>query len=149
MRAFRLAYDGTGFRGFQRQPDVRTVEDVIFDAFAALDVDLRGRERAYAAAGRTDAGVSALGQTIAVESPPWLSAGALNGELPPEIRAWATAEVEETFHPRHDADERAYTYHLYRGDLDFDLARTVGRRLEGTHDFHNVSRRMPPQRRAP
>jgi len=38
LRAFRVAYDGTGYHGFQRQPDVPTVEDTIFDALRALEV---------------------------------------------------------------------------------------------------------------
>ena len=38
MRAFRLAYDGTPYYGFQRQPDLPTVEDAVFDALEALEV---------------------------------------------------------------------------------------------------------------
>ena len=45
------------------------------------------------AAGRTDAGVSALAQTVAFDAPEWLTPRALNAELPAEIRAWASADV--------------------------------------------------------
>ena len=125
MRAFRLAYDGTGYAGFQRQPDVPTIEDTVFDALEALDMlDGRASDRedapgtrpkppGYSAAGRTDAGVSALAQTIAVDVPAWLTPRALNAELPPEVRAWAFADVDASFHATHDAAERRYTYHLY------------------------------------
>ena len=125
MRAFRLAYDGTTYSGFQRQPDVPTVEDAVFDALEALDVlDGRANSRkdtagsrpkpsGYSAAGRTDAGVSALAQTIAVDVPAWLTPRAMNAELPPDVRAWAFADVDGAFHATHDAAERRYTYHLY------------------------------------
>ena len=125
MRAFRLAYDGTAYFGFQRQPDVPTVEDAVFDALEALDaLDGRAGDRedstgsrpkppGYSAAGRTDAGVSALAQTVAIDAPAWLTPRALNAELPTDIRAWAFADVDEAFHATHDAAERRYTYHLY------------------------------------
>ncbi|MFB6218385.1 MAG: tRNA pseudouridine(38-40) synthase TruA, partial [Halobacteriaceae archaeon] len=64
MRAFRLAYDGRPFHGFQRQPDVPTVEGALLDALDALDIPFAGdTPSGYAAAGRTDRGVSAVAQT--------------------------------------------------------------------------------------
>lgn len=115
MRAFRIAYDGRPFHGFQRQPSVPTVENAIFDALARLglfDDDAR-KPAGYAAAGRTDAGVSAVAQTVAFECPDWCSPRALNSELPGTVRAWAAADVADGFHATHDAVRRQYTYHLY------------------------------------
>ena len=164
MRAFRLAYDGRSFRGFQRQPDVPTVEDALFDALRALDVwpdassdfenaddvsddDRPDRPPGYAAAGRTDAGVSALAQTVAFACPAWLTPSALNSRLPASIRAWASADVDPTFHATHDAVEREYTYFLHAptaGDvasksIDDERVRTALRTLTGQHDFHNLT----------
>ncbi len=165
MRAFRLAYDGRPFRGFQRQPDVPTVEDALFDALRALDVwsdagsylgedaaedrdhDRPDRPPGYAAAGRTDAGVSALAQTVAFACPAWLTPSALNSRLPASIRAWASTDVSPTFHATHDAVEREYTYFLHApadGDAaskraDDERVRTALRRLTGRHDFHNLT----------
>jgi len=83
MHAFRLAYDGTGYRGLQRQPYGGTVENALFEALEALDVAFEaGAPVGYTAAGRTDAGVSARAQTVAVEAPEWLRLSALNAELP-------------------------------------------------------------------
>ena len=114
MRAFRFAYDGRPFYGFQRQPDVPTVEDAILDALCELDVaPAGGTPPGYSAAGRTDRGVSALAQTVAFECPAWCSPGALNGALPASVRAWAAADVPADFHATHDAVRREYTYHLY------------------------------------
>ena len=151
MRAFRIAYDGRPFYGFQRQPDVPTVEDAILDALQALDVldpeadsgaGVRPTPPGYAAAGRTDAGVSALAQTIAFEAPAWLTPRALNGELPDSIHAWAHADIPTgdsdaaaDFHATHDATRRRYRYHLYAPDADPDLAADALDRLAGDHDF--------------
>ncbi len=140
MRAFRLAYDGRPFRGFQRQPDVRTVEGELLGALAELGV--AGDEDippGYAAAGRTDAGVSAVRQTVAFDCPDWCTPRAINGALPEPIRAWASAEVPEGFHATHDAARREYTYFLPRRGADLERARAAAARLAGQHDFHNLT----------
>ncbi len=140
MRAFRLAYDGTEFRGFQRQPHGQTVEDRLFDALRALGIDVsNGSPNGYAAAGRTDAGVSARAQTVAFETPEWLSPRALNSELPESIRAWASRDVAPDFHATNDATERVYRYFLYASDIDDERAESACRRLSGENDFHNFT----------
>jgi len=152
MRAFRLAYDGRDFFGYQRQPNVSTVEGTLFSALrnlSVLPVEAH-RPTGYAAAGRTDRGVSALAQTIAFECPDWLTPRALNSELPATIRAWASADVRPSFHPTHDAVRREYTYHLYaprnetesldgRPPVDDEQARAALDRLCGSHDFSNLT----------
>ncbi|MFC6716909.1 tRNA pseudouridine(38-40) synthase TruA [Natrialbaceae archaeon GCM10025810] len=164
MRAFRIAYDGTGYYGFQRQPDVPTVEDAIFDALRDLDVlasadDPEGRgdkPEGYAAAGRTDAGVSALAQTIAFEAPDWLTPRALDSRLSPDVRAWAAADAPADFHATHHASRRTYAYHLHAPPsdgsdepvpvdgavdrpVDDDRVRAALEALSGPHDFHNLT----------
>jgi tRNA pseudouridine38-40 synthase len=139
MRAFRVAYDGRPFHGFQRQPDVPTVENALFDALRELDVFEGRRPAGYAAAGRTDAGVSAVAQTVALEAPDWCSPAALNSRLPATIRAWAAADVPSDFHATHDATRREYTYHLYAPDVDDGRVREALAALAGEHDFHNLS----------
>jgi len=142
MRAFRLAYDGTDYRGFQRQPHGQTVEDAVFEALGALDVAFAaGAPVGYAAAGRTDAGVSARAQTVAFEAPDWLTPRAFNAELPAAVRAWAAAEAPSTFHATHDAETRQYRYMLHAppSDVDDDRAAAACRELSGRHDFHNFT----------
>lgn len=142
MRAFRIAYDGRPFYGFQRQPSVPTVEDAVFDALDALGVLEEGARRpdGYAAAGRTDAGVSALAQTVAFDCPDWCTPRALNAELPESVRAWAAADVGAGFHATHDAVRRGYVYDLYAPEADESSARAAADALSGEHDFHNLTR---------
>jgi len=141
VRAFRIAYDGQPYHGFQRQPDVPTVEDALLDALRDLDVlaDDADTPPGYAAAGRTDAGVSALAQTVAFEAPEWLSPAAFNGELPGTIRAWASADVTPDFHATHHASEREYTYFLHAPEGSKQRARSALDALAGSHDFHNLT----------
>lgn len=164
MLAYRIAYDGTAYRGFQRQPHGETVENALFEALDALDVTNGGKPDGYAAAGRTDAGVSAVEQTVAFAAPDWLTPRAFCGELPPDVRAWAMADAPDGFHATRDALRRAYEYHLYApgavsdraaddreativddrdGDdatvVDDDLASAVLDRLSGTHSVHNLT----------
>lgn len=137
MRAFRIAYDGTPFHGFQRQPDVPTVEDSLFDALRELGV-CEAEPANYSAAGRTDAGVSAVAQTVAFDCPAWCDPAALNGSLPGSVRAWASADVTD-FHATHDPREREYVYILAAEGLDGERARTAADRLSGEHDFRNLT----------
>jgi tRNA pseudouridine38-40 synthase len=143
VRAFRIAYDGRPFHGFQRQPDVPTVEDAVLDALATLgvtDPDAGGRTPpGYAAAGRTDAGVSAVAQTVAFDCPEWCSPRALNSDLPASVRAWASAPVADDFHATHDATSRTYRYHLYAPDLGESRTRAVLDRVTGARDYHNLT----------
>ncbi|WP_338729937.1 tRNA pseudouridine(38-40) synthase TruA [Haladaptatus sp. DJG-WS-42] len=141
MRAFRVAYDGKQYRGFQRQPHGQTVEDTIFrnlKKLGAMPEDARVPPY-YAGSGRTDAGVSALGQTVAFECPDWLTPRAFNGELPGSIRAWAMADAPADFHATHDATRRHYTYHLFAPNLSRGRVADVLASLAGAHDYHNLT----------
>jgi len=141
MRAFRLAYDGAPYRGFQRQPDVPTVEGALFSALADLDLHDPDAPRpaGYSAAGRTDAGVSALAQTVAIECSEWCTPSSLNAVLPASVRAWAAADVPTDFHAGLAARRREYVYHLHAADVDDDRLAAAADRLAGEHDFHNLT----------
>ncbi len=138
-RAYRIAYDGRAYRGFQRQPDVPTVEDALLEALRELEVCAGETPPGYAAASRTDAGVSALTQTVAFDAPDWLSPAALNSRFPDDVWAWARASVSPEFHATHDAVSRAYVYHLYAPETPADRVRDRLEALAGEHDFHNLT----------
>jgi len=109
-----IAYDGSPFSGWAAQPGLRTVEDQLR---AALDSVYGGWE-ALAVAGRTDAGVHALGQVASVEAdggpPVEHAAEALNAELPDDVSIVTAEEAAPDFHARHDAKARSYRYRIYR-----------------------------------
>jgi tRNA pseudouridine38-40 synthase len=146
-----IEYDGTAFKGFQFQPEVRTVAGVLETALSRLF----DRPVKVTGAGRTDAGVHAVGQVVsfvAHDAFPveklWL---ALNSALPSDITARDAARVEDGFSARLHALERSYTYvvhnrrepsavlrrfahHEYRR-LDLERMCEAADALVGTHDF--------------
>lgn len=153
MQTFKLvlAYDGTHYHGWQRQPKLRTVQGVIETALGKVPVQFEK----LIASGRTDAGVHALGQVISfrAETPmePDAMVRALNRLLPPDVVVQEAARVPEDFHARHAARSKIYLYQIWRRKLPspfyrpyswhlpfpLDLAAMEGgaRHLVGTHDF--------------
>ena len=111
-----LEYDGTHFRGWARQPDLRTVEGVLRDA---LDV-VFPRWEGLAVAGRTDTGVHATGQVASVDvgggPPPERVADALSAALPEDVAVVGAEEAAEGFHARFSARSRSYRYRVCIGD---------------------------------
>jgi tRNA pseudouridine38-40 synthase len=114
MRSYRLilAYDGSDFHGWQRQPGLRTVQGELERVLAVL----AGEGVAAQGAGRTDAGVHALGQcasfTLSWQRPTEALLGALRGLLPADISALALDEVGSDFNARFSATARGYLYRL-------------------------------------
>jgi tRNA pseudouridine38-40 synthase len=108
-----LEYDGTGFRGWARQPGERTVEGVVREALDAVFPRWTG----LAVAGRTDTGVHATGQVASVDveggPPPERAAEALNTALPDDVAVVAAAEALPDFHARFSAQARSYRYRVF------------------------------------
>ncbi len=147
-----LHYDGSGFSGWQRQPDQRTVQGVVeaaLERLCSMPVGVLG-------AGRTDAGVHARGQAAGVHVPdtwdPPALRRALNGVLPPDVWVAAAHAMRPDFHARYSAVARRYTYHVgtdeeadspfrrryevaVRRPLDRGALDAVSRRLVGVHCF--------------
>ena len=109
-----LEYDGSEFHGWAAQPRLRTVEGVLQVALATVF----GSTDALAVAGRTDAGVHALGNVASVDvyggPPPVRAAEALNTALPDDVSVTAAAECAPDFHARHSARARGYRYRIWR-----------------------------------
>jgi len=105
-----LEYDGTGFRGWARQPGERTVEGVVREALDAV----LPRWDGLAVAGRTDAGVHATGQVVSLEAdggPPMARlAEALNTALPQDVAIVSAEQAPDGFHARFSAAGRTYRY---------------------------------------
>jgi tRNA pseudouridine38-40 synthase len=146
-----LEYDGTGFRGWARQPGERTVEGVLGEALEAV---FPGWSR-VAVAGRTDTGVHATGQVASVSAnggpPAERAPDALNSALPDDVAVVGAEEVEPGFHARFSARSRAYRYRIllrrvrsplatrralwWPRPLDLDALRDAAALLPGEHDF--------------
>ncbi len=107
-----LHYDGSGFHGWQVQPGVRTVQQVLESALERLTT----RPIRTAAAGRTDAGVHATGQVVSADVPAkWQPAElrrALNAVLPDDVWVAAADDAPPEFHARFSASDRGYEYRL-------------------------------------
>ncbi len=159
-----LAYDGSGFHGWARQRDLRTVQGAVEEA---LDTVLRTQGSALTVAGRTDTGVHARGQVAHVDldpealarvsgrsgqDPPDALARRLNGVLDPDARIHRITAAAPGFDARFSAVWRRYAYRvadrpdavdpLTRGHVlswprPLDLARmnTASADLLGEHDF--------------
>src|SRR5213083_763989 len=153
MRHFKLtiAYEGTDFHGWQMQSNKPTVQGEIVNVLERVT-----QERVFLhGAGRTDAGVHALGQVASFKTQSALSAEefqrALNALLPPTIRIVAAEEVGPDFHARWSARRKTYRYRLYRGKvvppslwryvlhypfpLDEAAMAAAAARFVGAHDF--------------
>ena len=150
--ALKIEYDGSPFRGWQRQSGQPSVQQSVETALARLDPSAP----TIAAAGRTDAGVHATAQVAHVDlERDWDSfrlSEALNYHLKPEpVAILAAARVAEDFHARFDAVERRYLYRIMtrrappvldrghvwhlRQRLDATRMRAAAAALVGHHDF--------------
>jgi len=157
MRYFKLtiAYDGTDFHGWQMQANKSTVQGEIVTVLQRLtqeNIQLHG-------AGRTDAGVHALGQVGSFRTQSALSAlefhRALNALLPATIRIVSAEEVGPEFNARWSAKGKVYRYRIYRGKvvppflwryvlhypflLDEEAMREAAARFVGVHDFSSFA----------
>lgn len=147
-----LHYDGSGFSGWQRQPEQRTVQAIIEQALERLC----GQPTAALGSGRTDAGVHARGQAVGVRvaekwTPDTLRR-ALNAILPEDVWVAAAHDMRPEFHARYSAISRRYSYYVGTDDaahspfrrrteypfqfaLDHNALRAAATRLVGEHSF--------------
>ena len=138
--AMRVAYLGDNYHGFQRQPDVKTVEGIIINVLKDLEIIRNEKEANLGYSGRTDRGVHALAQVIAFDTENERIAlpRVLNKHLPDDIWVWQYAKVDKGFAPRREAEYREYRYILCVNDnLDISKMRQASKNLVGTHDFAN------------
>ncbi len=146
---FRVEYDGTRYGGWQRQNNAPTIQEELETAFHTV---LRASCR-IVGAGRTDAGVHALGQGAHVETEtpfdPAAVEASVNALLPADIAVYHLQAVAEGFHARYSARSRRYRYLLCPRKrpllfkrawmvfypIDWSTVESSARLLEGRHDF--------------
>jgi tRNA pseudouridine38-40 synthase len=149
----RVEYDGTDFAGFQVNPGKRTVQGILETALARLG---NGVEERVDGAGRTDAGVHALGQVIAFTYAGRLTeeqlGRALDALLPPDLSVRDVRRATAGFNPRFAARYREYRYTVWNGPrspiheraalgvrapLDTAAMERAGSAFIGRHDFRS------------
>jgi len=150
-----LAYDGTDFHGWQIQTGQPTIQGALTDVLRKITQE----NLAVHGAGRTDAGVHALGQVAHFKTRAELTTTefqrAFNALLPPAIRVVAAEEVGPDFHARWQALAKTYHYRIYRGrvvppfewryvlhypyPLDVEAMRAAAQLFEGEHDFSSFA----------
>ncbi len=137
--ALKVAYIGTDFYGSQTQPGLRTVEGELRRCLT--EVGAIGQKAKIAMAGRTDAGVHALGQVVAFEAadPKLTAPRIVNSKLAPDLWAYARSVVPDDFDPRRHAISREYRYILYAPDVIERRMMEFAPQFLGTHDFTNFS----------
>jgi tRNA pseudouridine38-40 synthase len=143
--ALLLEYDGSDFSGSQLQPERRTVQGTLEEAVRALTgAPPDGVGPRVAFAGRTDAGVHALGQVAAFDTTSTLEVGtvrrALNHLLPEDVAVRAVAEVAPGFDPRRHAVGRTYRYAIRHGAPRSPLRRAREWHRGGTLDLEAMAR---------
>ena len=160
-----IAYDGTQYGGWQRQPNAITVQELLERALETLI----GTRVAIHGSGRTDAGVHARAQvascTLTTRHSPLILCRALNAQLPKDIRVLGVREVNDGFHARFSARGKEYRYQVDCGavadpflrryawhhphPLNVAAMRRAARLLKGRHDFAALSANpMRPASRA-
>ena len=146
-----IEYEGTAYAGWQRQPNLTTIQAVLEEALFRIS-----QQRITAiGAGRTDSGVHALGQVVSFQSEKPLAsikwASALNSHLPKDISVISSEQVPDDFHARFSAKGKIYEYRItlqssrpaldrHRAwhlpyPLDTDAMRQAMAEFLGTHDF--------------
>lgn len=163
-RNFRMevSFDGTGYHGWQRQANSRSVQEVIEDTMSRLFNTDRIRIQGSS---RTDSGVHALGMAVSFEAPEspyipdWKIKKALNRLLPNDIRIRSVEYADPDFNARFSAKGKAYVYVVNTGDLNpftsrwscyqpeftqFDAVREAMKTLEGRHDFSAFTVELDP-----
>ncbi len=160
--ALRLSYDGTDFAGSQWQSDARTVQGALEEAWQQFTQE----RRRFTLAGRTDAGVHALGQVANVltetqHNPATVMRG-MNALLPEDVVVQAACEADGEFHARYSATRRSYRYLINHGQAPIPMLRNCVVQvegpldmaamaaalplLEGTHDFASFAAASPGQK---
>ena len=138
--ALKIGYIGTNFHGFQRQPNLRTVEEELIYHLRKLDYIDDLKKSRFRIAGRTDAGVHSLGNVISFQSEKEVRVNEINNGLPDDIQILAKAPVRYAFKPRY-ALMRQYRYLLFQ-DLNMDKLNEVAELFKGTHNFTNFTKRF-------
>jgi len=151
-----FSYDGTNYNGYQKQPDLITIQSVIEEALTKINSN---KNVSIHASGRTDSGVHALNQKAHFDLDTNIDTSkikySLNSLLPKDIYIKDINEVNNDFHARFDVVKKEYIYKINRGEynpidvnyiyqynnsLDIEKIKRALSLLEGEHDFSSFTK---------
>ena len=138
--ALKIAYIGTNFHGFQRQPNLRTIEGELIYTLKKLGYIDDLKKSKFQIAGRTDKGVHSLGNVISFITDKEVLINQINHKLPYDIQILAKTPVRYGFRPRY-ALMRYYRYMFFEENLDISAMEELSKLFLGEHDFTNFSKR--------
>ena len=147
----KFSYDGSNYSGFQKQPNMKTIEEEFEKALTKIN---NGKRTKIVATGRTDKGVHAKCQfahsDIDIDITEYKLKRALNSNLPDYIKKKKTKSVDDNFHARHNVKSKEYKYYINVGEynpmqrkyvfqynykLDIENMKKAIEYFKGTHDF--------------
>lgn len=146
-----IAYDGTHYHGFAKQPNAITIQELLEKAIGSI----LGQSIKVIGAGRTDTGVHAKAQCCIFDAdtniPVERLTGAINSKLPKDIIVQKVEKTTADFHPRYAAKRKTYRYQILNSEvqdpflyrytyfypykLDIERMREGGNHIIGEHDF--------------
>jgi tRNA pseudouridine38-40 synthase len=144
--ALRIAYDGTAFYGFQRQPGLRTVEGELIRVLEKLGIIQNPEDSDFKGASRTDRGVSAFFNVVSFLPTPekaYLATPKILNHHLKDVWVIGRAEVSQEFHPRFWAREKTYRYYLVDRGYDGEAMEECARLFVGTHNFSAFAKLEP------
>ena len=151
-----FAYDGSKYNGYQKQPDVLTIQGILEDKLTQINSN---KFVGVSASGRTDSGVHAINQKAHFDLDLDISKdklrNSLNKMLPPDIYIKEVKKVAADFHARFDVTRKIYTYKINVGEynplqvnyvyqlnnkLDIEAMKEATRYFIGEHDFTSYTK---------
>ena len=151
-----FSYDGSKYSGYQKQPNVKTVQGELERVLTTINNNV---EVLVSASGRTDAGVHALNQKahfdLNINITPEKLKAALNGMIPKDIYVKSVVEVDDNFHARFNVSAKEYIYKINLGEynpiekdyvyqynkpLDIEKIENALIFFQGTHDFKSFAK---------
>ena len=152
----KFSYDGTNYNGYQKQPDLITIQSVIEEALTKINSN---NHVTIHASGRTDSGVHAINQMAHFDLDKTMETNklkhSLNSLLPNDVYVKNIKEVNDGFHARFDVARKEYIYKInvgeynpievnhvyqYNNNLDINRIRQALKFLEGEHDFSSFTK---------
>ncbi|OPY89418.1 MAG: tRNA pseudouridine synthase A [Syntrophus sp. PtaU1.Bin208] len=137
-----VEYDGTAYRGWQRQGELPTIQKIIEEAIGRItreSITLHG-------SGRTDAGVHALNQVANFRTESGIPVGNLlrgtNSLLPEDIAIKELEEVDEDFHSRYSAKSKSYLYRIFNSPIRSPLERNSAWFVRASLDLEKMARAL-------